>query len=143
MKPRQSSWRAGTTAVEFAICALPMVLVVVGITEFGRLVWTTEVLQEAASEGARCMGVRASSCASGGAYSAANTTTYVVTQATSLGVVITSADVTLNNAAACGGSSGFSSVTISYNFATVAPGLLTMLAHGFTVPAAACFPNNT
>lgn len=118
-------------------------MVVVGIAEFGRLVWTTEVLQEAASEGARCMGVRASSCASGGAYSAANTTTYVVTQATALGVAITSANVTLNNAATCGGTSGFSSVTISYNFTTVAPLLLTPLRNGFTVPASACFPNNT
>lgn len=135
--------RRATTAVEFAICALAMVLMVVGFEEYGRLVWSTEVLQEAASEGARCMGLRAASCAAAGVYSAGNTTTYVVNLAASRGVVITAAMVTLNNAATCGGATGFSEVSISYNFVTVAPAMVTTLANGFTVPAAACFPNNS
>jgi hypothetical protein len=120
-----------------------MVLIVVGFAEFGRLVWTSEVLQEAASEGARCMGLRASSCAAGGAYSAANTTAYVVSKATAGGVVITPATVSLSNATACGGAAGFSQVSINYNFTTVAPGLIAVLANGFTVSASACFPNNS
>ena len=131
-----------TTAVEFAVCALAMVLVVVGFAEFGRLVWISEVLQEAAVEGARCMGLRASSCASGGAYSAANTTTYVINQATAGGVAITRATVSLNGAASCGGATGFSQVSINYNFLTVAPALVAVLANGFTVSVSACFPNN-
>jgi len=135
--------RRGTTSVEFAICALAMTMIVVGATEFGRLIWTSEVLQEAASEGARCMGLRAASCASSGAYSASGTTNYVVSVATSRGVVITSAMVSLSNTAVCGGASGFSQVSISYDFTTVAPALLTSLAGGFVVPAAACFPNSS
>ncbi len=135
--------RRASTAVEFAICGLAMVLMVVGFTEFGRLVWTSEVLQEAANEGARCMGLRASSCASAGVYSSSATTSYVVSLATSWGVVITAATVTLNNAATCGGASGFSQVSISYSFTTVAPTLLTSLIHGLTVPAIACFPNSS
>ena len=140
---RPDAGAAATTAVEFAICALAMMLIIIGFTEFGRLVWTFEVLQEVASEGARCMGLGASSCAAAGAYSAANTTSYVVSLATSRGVVITAAMVTLNNAATCGGASGFSQVSISYNFITAAPALLTSLVNGFTVPASACFPNNS
>ena len=116
-------------------------LIVVGFVEFGRLVWTFEVLQEVASEGARCMGLGASSCASAGAYSSGNTTTYVVNLATSRGVVINAAAVSLNNAATCGGASGFSQVSINYDFTTVAPALLTSLVGGLTVPASACFPN--
>jgi hypothetical protein len=119
-----------------------MVLIVVGFTEFGRLVWTVEVLQETASEGARCMGLGANSCASAGAYSATNTTDYVVSLAASRGVVITPAVVVLSNTANCGGASGFSQVTINYQFVTVAPALLTSLLNGFAVPASACFPNN-
>ena len=130
-----------TTAVEFAVCALAMMLLVVGFVEFGRLAWTFEVLQDAAAEGARCMGLAAPSCASGGAYNAANTTSYVVRVATSRGVVITAPMVGLSNTATCGGASGFSQVSISYAFTTVAPSLLTPLVHGFTVPASACFPN--
>jgi Flp pilus assembly protein TadG len=143
--PRQSltrTWRA-TTAVEFAVCALGMVLIVVGFAEFGRLIWTSEVLQEAASQGARCMGLRAASCASAGTYNSANTTAYVVSQATAGGVVINGATVTLSNTASCGGAGGFSQVSINYNFTTVAPGLIAVLAHGFTLSVSACFPNNS
>ncbi len=135
--------RTASTAVEFALCALVLVVIVIGIAEFSRLIWTSEVLQEAASQGARCMGLRASSCAAGGVYSASNTKTYVVNLATSRGVAIGAATVTLNNAANCGGASGFSQVSISYTFNTVAPLLLTSLANGFVVPATACFPNNS
>jgi hypothetical protein len=143
MKPRLTGCRRASTAVEFAICALAMVMIIVGIAEFGRLVWTFEVLQEAASEGARCMGLRASSCAAAGAYSSVSTTNYIVSLATSRGVVINGATITLNNVATCGGAGGFSEVSISYDFTTVAPALLTSLAGGFTVPASACFPNSS
>ncbi len=134
--------RRGTTAVEFAICGLAMTMIVVGIVEFGRLVWTAEVLQDAAAEGARCMGLIAPSCAAAGVYSSANTKTYVVSLATARGVTIPSAAITLNNAAVCGGATGFSQVSINYDFTTVAPALLTTLAGGYIVPASACFPNN-
>jgi len=142
MKTRAGRQR-GTTAVEFAICALAMVLMMVGFTEFGRLVWTFEVLQEAASEGARCMGLRATSCAASGAYNPASTTNYVVSLATSRGVAITSAMVALTPAAVCGGAGGFSQVSITYEFTTVTPQLLTPLVNGLSVPASACFPNSS
>jgi hypothetical protein len=143
MKPGLTGCRRATTAVEFAICALVMVMIIVGMAEFGRLVWTFEVLQDAASEGARCMGLRASSCAAAGAYNSVSTTNYIVSLATSRGIVINGTMVTLNNVATCGGASGFSEVSISYDFMTVAPALLTSLAGGFTVPASACFPNSS
>ena len=135
--------QCATTAVEFAICALAVVLIVVGFLEYGRLVWDFEVLQEAATEGARCMGLRAASCASGGTYSAGNTTKYVVGLASSRGVTIKTSMVALNNAAVCGGAGGFSMVTITDGFTTVAPALLASLASGFTVRASACFPNSS
>jgi hypothetical protein len=117
-------------------------LIIIGFTEFGRLAWTFEVLQEAATEGARCMGLGANSCAASGAYSSSDTASYVVGVATARGVLINATMVTLDNAATCGGASGFSQVSISYKFTTVVPALLTSLAGGFTVPASACFPNN-
>jgi hypothetical protein len=132
-----------STAVEFAICALAMVLIVVGFIEFGRLVWTIEVLQEVVSEAARCMGLGANSCATAGVYNSANTNGYVVSLAASRGVVITTAMIALSNTANCGGASGFSQVSISYKFITVAPVLLPSLVNGFMVPASACFPNHS
>jgi hypothetical protein len=38
---------------------------------------------------------------------------------------------------------GIAAVSISYRFTTVAPVLLTSLTNGFTVPASACFANNS
>jgi hypothetical protein len=119
------------------------VLIVVGFLEYARLVWEFEVLQEAATEGARCMGLRSASCASSGTYSAGNTTSYVVSLASSRGVTITTAMVALNNTATCGGTGGFSMVTINDSFTTAAPALLTPLANGFAVQASACFPNSS
>ena len=75
-----------------------------------------------------------------GTYSAGNTTSYVVSLASSRGVTITTAMVALNNTATCGGTGGFSMVTINDSFTTAAPALLTPLANGFAVQASACFP---
>ena len=119
-----------------------MVLIVIGFVEFSLLTWSFEVLQEVAIQGARCMGLGASSCSAGGAYSSGNTTSYVVALASKRGVVINSGMVTLNATATCGGATGFSQVSITYSFTTVAPALLTSLAGGFAVPVAACFPNH-
>jgi len=132
-----------TTAVEFAICGLAMVLMIVGFAEFGRLAWSIEVLQEVATQGARCMGLGASSCSAAGVYSSTNTVSYVVSLAASRGVAITTAMVALSPTAVCGGASGFSQVSITYPFTTVAPALLTSLANGVTLPATACFPNHS
>jgi len=134
--------RRAAAAVEFALCSLALVLIVVGSAEFGRLVWTSEVLQEAAAEGARCMGLRANSCAASGVYNAGSTTTYVVGVATARGVTINAAMVALNNAANCGGAAGFSQVSITYTFNTVAPVLLASLVAGLSLPRSACFPNS-
>jgi Flp pilus assembly protein TadG len=140
---RLVSDQRAATAVEFAISALAMVMIVVGVVEFGRLVWTFEVLQEAAAEGARCMGLRASACASSGAYNAANTTNQIVSLASSRGVTITASMITLSSSMTCGGAAGFSQVSINYGFTTVAPALLTPLVRGFAVAASACFPNSS
>jgi hypothetical protein len=119
-----------------------MMLAVVGFAEFGRLVWVYEVLQEAAAEGARCMGLRANACASSGVYNSDKTKSYVVTVAKSHGVTIATSMVALSNVATCGGANGFSRISISYAFTAVAPRLLTSLENGLTMAASACFPNN-
>ena len=58
-------------------------------------------------------------------------------------VAITSAMVALTPAAVCGGAGGFSQVSITYEFTTVTPQLLTPLVNGLSVPASACFPNSS
>jgi Flp pilus assembly protein TadG len=137
--------RRGAAAVEFAFVLTPLLLVVFGVFEFGRLLWTREALQETATAAARCMGMTSSSCASGGAYSAANTQTYIQGLANTWGVTLTSANISLNNSTTCAGvtaPNGFSSVTLSYTFQSVVPSLVTALSSGTPLTSVACFPNN-
>jgi Flp pilus assembly protein TadG len=132
--------RRGTVAVEFALLAIPFLMLSFGIIECARLIWTDEVLEATAALGARCMGVLAASCASSGAYSSSNTTTYIETVASGWNITVTSAELTLNASGSCGGVSGFSSVTITYTFSSLVPELLTALA-SIPITVQACFPN--
>ena len=135
--------RSGASAVEFALVLGPLLFLIVGAMEYGRLIWTKQALQEAAIAGARCMGVLATGCASGGAYSASNTATYIQGVASGFSLTVPTANVTLNRAASCAGVSGFSSVSISYTFQAAAPVLLGSASSAMPLTATACFPNNS
>jgi Flp pilus assembly protein TadG len=135
--------RAGVTTLEFGLIAVPMLMLAMGIIEYGRLIWTNQVLEDAAAAGARCMGVLATGCTSGGAYSASATSTYLQQQLNDAEVAISSATVNLSTSTTCGGVGGFSQVTIAYTFHTVLPLLLTPLANGIPLTAQACFPNQS
>ena len=134
----------GAAAVEFAAVLGPLLLLIFGVFEFGRLLWVREALQETAMAGARCMGMSASSCAASGAYNSSNTTSYLETTAAGWGVTLAPSNLTLNNNATCGGvtaAKGFSSVTITYTFQSVIPTFITSLSGGKTLTSTACFPN--
>jgi len=134
----------GAAALEFAVVLAPLLLLIFGVFEFGRLLWVREALQETATAGARCMGMSASSCAASGAYSSAGATTYIQNTAGGWGVTLTAANITLNNNATCAGitaSKGFSSVTITYTFQSMVPTLVQSLSGGKTLTSTACFPN--
>ena len=138
-------WRrdcGGGTAVEFSAVILTMFTLLFGVTEFGWYMWTANALQQVAIQGSRCMGVVATNCASGAAYSSTNTLAYVQSVASTYGVTVPTAGVTLSRAATCGGASGFSQVTINYTFTTAVPNLITGLS---SVPMTeqACFPNQS
>jgi Flp pilus assembly protein TadG len=134
----------GAAALEFAAVLGPLLLLIFGVFEFGRLLWVREALQETATAGARCMGMSASSCAASGSYSSANTTTYIENMANGWGVTLTASNIALNNNATCAGvtaSNGFSSVTITYTFQSVVPTFISSLNGGKALTSTACFPN--
>ncbi len=128
---------------------LPMFLMLVfGGIEFGRLLWTKQSLQEAAIAGARCMAIAqgstltSSPCASGSSYSATSTKSYIQTVASGWGLSVPSSGITLDDNTSCGGTTGFSQVTLTSTFTSVAPSLVRLAAGGVTLTATACFPNN-
>jgi len=134
---------SGANAVEFALLSVPLLMVLMGTIEFARMYWAQHVLEQTASAGARCVGVLLPACAQNGVYSAANTISYISGIAATDGVVLTSANIAINNNTTCSGLSGFSTVQISYTFGTVLPGLLTSLVNGPNLSAQACFPNQS
>jgi Flp pilus assembly protein TadG len=134
----------GAAAVEFAAVLGPLMLLIFGVFEFGRLLWVREALQETATAAARCMGMSASSCAASGSYNSANTTTYIENLANGWGVTLTAGNITLDNNATCAGvtaANGFSNVTISYTFQSIVPTFISSLNGGKSVTSTACFPN--
>ena len=133
--------RSGANAVEFALLSVPLLLVLFGTVEFGRMYWAQHLLQETATTGARCVGVLQSGCTKSGVYNAATTISYISSMAATDGIVLTGSNITVNNNTTCSGLSGFSTVRISYTFSTVLPTFLTALASGPLLSATACFPN--
>ncbi|HEY1426353.1 MAG TPA: TadE/TadG family type IV pilus assembly protein [Caulobacteraceae bacterium] len=135
---------AGATAVELAFI-LPLFLVLVfGVFEFARLMWTREALAQTAAAGARCMAMSASSCQSSGAYSSSGATAYIDGVAANWGLTLTASNLTLNNAATCSGITtpkGFSTASISYTFVSVVPKEIVALAGGESLSTSACYPN--
>jgi Flp pilus assembly protein TadG len=130
----------GATAVEFALVVGPLLMLVFGAVEFSRLMWAREALQSTAIAGARCMGVRETACAPGGTYSATSTKTFVRDWASNLYVSVFDANITLNNAATCSGSAGFSQVSITYTFNSLITPFLDAIDQQ-ELSATACFPN--
>lgn len=138
---------SGVTAVEFALVAPMFLMFLFGAIEYGRLMWDREALQQTAVTGARCMAmaqgtIESSPCASGGSYSSSSTKTYIQGVATGWGLSVPASAIALNNAATCGGESGFSQVTITFTFTSVAPALVLLPAGGTLFTLSACYPNN-
>lgn len=132
--------RRAMAAIEFSMVALVLMVWIFGMMQIARAFWTYQVMQEVAIEGARCMGIVATGCASGGSYNATNTTNYVIGRATVRGLTITGTNITLGRPTSCAGVSGFSSVTITYAFKAAVP-LLTPSLTSLTLTAQSCYFN--
>jgi Flp pilus assembly protein TadG len=128
--------------VEFALVAPVFFALLFGIIEFGRALWTQLALQQTAIVAARCMAVPQSACASDITYTydATKTMTFIQQVANQWGVSLSSADIAQNNAANCGGESGFAEVSLAISFRSVVPQLLNFPDGGIPLTATACFP---
>ena len=80
MPRSRSFWRneRGVSALEFALTALPFLMLLVGTIELGRLLWMRQAMQSLAGSAARCMGVLQTQCAASGVYSPTGTANFVI-----------------------------------------------------------------
>ncbi|MDB5640759.1 MAG: pilus assembly protein TadE [Hyphomicrobiales bacterium] len=133
----------GSSAIEFALLAVPFLLLIFGSMEFARILWTREVLKQVATAGARCMGITQSECGTGSATDATMSKAFVVAEAARRTLTITATNVTVSTAATCGTVTGFSQVTLAYTYQPILPLLITALGTSVTLNASSCFPNQT
>ena len=116
--------RAGSVAVEMAVVLPLVLLVVVGLMEVGRLLWTQATLDYAVEAAARCAVVNSVTCGS-----TAQTQAYAVDRAVGLSLSPSTFTVTTTS---CG-----LHVSASMPVELIAPGLL---PYEITLTAAACYP---
>jgi Flp pilus assembly protein TadG len=121
--------REGTALIEFALTVPVLLTLMLGIIEFGRVLWAQNALHYAVEEAARCMTFNATSCGSTSATQNYAAATSGMTFANA------SAVFTPTTAVACGAVTG-NKVTASYPF----PFLTTFFSYSITLTAQACFP---
>ncbi len=132
--------RSGASAIEFALVAGPLFLIMLGTIEFGRAIWSRHVIQEVAIAGARCVALPEPACTASGKYDQAVSSAHILAEANARGVSLASPQLVIDRNTDCFGASAFSSVTISYRFNTALPGFLIALANGSDMQANSCFP---
>jgi Flp pilus assembly protein TadG len=137
-------WRdkSGAHAVEFALVFPLFMLILFGTVEFGRMLWTSHAIHDAAIATARCMGIPQTQCATNGVYDASQALIYAQAAANKWSLQLDASAITLNHNATCANLPGFSSVTINYTFTTAVPGVITSLVGGTNLQALSCFPNH-
>lgn len=117
----------GTSAIEVALVFPVFMLMLLGICEFGRALWTQSALQYAVQLAARCGAVDVTTCAS-----PSDVISYAVAESQPL--TIPSSNFSAS-AQSCG-----SSVSVTYPFSFVVPNLLPF---SITLFAQACYPTTT
>lgn len=131
----------GAAAVEFALVAVPLLLVLFGIIEYGRLQWTRSAMESVANSGARCIGIGQVECSNSGVYDAGKARAFILATAEELSLQLLSSDIAVNNAATCNGVSGFAEVSLTHTFETALPFIFGQMSTGVPLTAAVCFPH--
>ena len=128
-RPSQlAAGRKGTTTVEFAIVMTAMVLLVFGTIEWGRLLWSRQIVMHAADMAARCFSIGSPLC------QGANTpASYAASIAATDGITLPAADVTYTPPASkctstAGGAMQYYHISVSYTFNSPLTTLLRMPA---------------
>ena len=132
---------SGATALEFALVAGPLLLLIFGVIEFSWVEWSRQSLQELAMHGARCMGVRQTACTTSTRIDPAKTKTYLINEGRTYGLELANGDITLESNVSCDGVAGFSRVSLVYDFKTAVPGVIDALVAELPLRSSACFPN--
>jgi len=127
--------RRGAVAIEFAAIALPLLLLLGGSVEISRYMWTRHALQDAASTGARCLGLGIAPCFADESMDRPATVGFVRQQAKDWAITIADDAITPEAVSDCHGGSDFARIGIRTRFVSV----LDVLPETW-IEVEACFP---
>lgn len=122
----------GAALMEFAIVGPLLILMLIGLIETGRFLWSQHGLKDVAYATVRCMSV-SSDCAS-------NQTriSFAVNRAANLGLKVKSENVTITENTTCKGMVNANKVAISIPYSSALVGFIPGAPN--TIAAEACFP---
>lgn len=126
----------GATAIEFALVIGPLILLLIGVIEAGRLMWVSHAMDEVAISGVRCIGIYSPDCAVGDDLAPERAVAHIQKMAAGWGVSLASEDISFEADAGCGLTTGFLRVALNVSFDSVLPGL-----NGIELQSEACFPS--
>jgi Flp pilus assembly protein TadG len=129
----------GAAAVEFALIAVPFLLLILGGFEFGRLLWIRNALAETAIAGARCVGLLQSECASDGVLSTTAATGFMAGVAANWSITLPASEITIKTGTSCGGVTGFVAVSITHTTSSALTALVTGQST-MELTESSCFP---
>jgi Flp pilus assembly protein TadG len=130
----------GAAALDFALSASVLLLLVIGAVELGTVVWTWQALESTANDVARCAAVNVTTCGNVTSSTAEAVTYATGTAAPARGLNLGASNVAVSTgtSSACGTTSGTTeivSVTLTYSF-----GAIFLVPLPGSVSASACFP---
>ena len=112
---------SGASAVEFAMLIAPFLLLLFGVIEVSRALWTRQATQDVATATARCIGVLQEECSTNGAFDPTKTALFARNAAAGRAVRLEEADARYSTGGECEGLSGAAETQLRARFDSVFP----------------------
>ncbi len=132
--------RRGATALEFALVAPVLLLLLFGCIEYGRMMWTWQALQLAGDQTARCVAIGGTACSTPANYAVATAQKFGAFGLATTAVTIDNQPPTVTNAAACAPPAGNTAVRVRLNLVFSSPAAALIPSLNQTLTTTSCYP---
>ncbi len=132
--------RRGTTALEFAVAAPALMILMFGGFEFGRLQWTWQAMQLAGDQTARCVAISGAACTTPSTYAVNTAKTYGAVALVAADVAVVNTPAAITSTTACSPPSGNTAVKVTLTLPFTSPFSKLVPALSHTLTTTSCYP---